>query len=121
MATMAERAKGRREAIGWSLQELADELGCGRQSVYRVEHGQSIPSHEIAAWAEALAVSPTWLLGLTDEEQPDAEVVALMRKARKLDAARRAQLAEGISRLPRRPQARCAARPGEVDVMRRAC
>ena len=108
----AARVKERREALGWSLRDLADELGFGdKQRVHRVEMGQPIGSHELAMWAEALAVSPTWLLGLSDEEQLDAEVVALMRKARKLDAARRAQLAEGISRLPRRPQARCAARP----------
>jgi transcriptional regulator with XRE-family HTH domain len=115
---MAERVKGRREAMGWTLDDLADELGCGRQTIYRVEHGQPVPSSEIAEWAEALGVSATWIVGWTDEEQPDAEVTALLKRARRLDAAKRKLFRERLSRLPRRPQARCAARPGEGDITR---
>jgi len=108
------RVRARREGLGLSLRSLSALLGHGdRQRVHRVEQGQDIPASELDDWAEALEVSVDWLIGRDGAADPvPPEVVRLTRDVASLPQEHRALVRERIARLPRRPQARCAARSG---------
>lgn len=62
--TINERIREARLAKGWSMDELARQLGyASRATVSRVEAGQTMISHEmLVKYCEALEVSPLWLL-----------------------------------------------------------
>ena len=59
-----QRIKRAREAKGWSMQELAEKVGySSRSAIARVETGDRSVNHEmLVKYAEALEVSPLWLL-----------------------------------------------------------
>jgi transcriptional regulator with XRE-family HTH domain len=117
---IGERVRARREGLGLSLRQLARVLGIGdKQRIHRVEMGQDIPASELEDWASALCVSVDWLLGQDGAEEPvPADVARLTSELAALSQPHRDMVRERLSRLPRRPQARCAARPGEGDITR---
>ncbi len=120
---VGERVRERREALGMTQRALAAAAGLAHMRLNRLELGKvkRLVEEEVPALAAALEVPIQWLLG-EDEMQPEAAAIVVMRRrARELSPEDRARVAAELSRLPRRPQARCAARPGEGDVMRRAC
>ena len=59
-----QRIKKAREAKGWTMQELAEKVGYASNSaIARVESGERSVNHEmLVKYAEALEVSPLWLL-----------------------------------------------------------
>lgn len=74
--TTGERIKGSRMAKNISVDELAEVIGKNRATVYRYENGyiDDIPISIIKAIAQALGVSATYLMGITDDPSP---IVAL--------------------------------------------
>lgn len=99
---IAARVKARREALGMSQVELARELGWQKMAVSRLE-GLKVPiklSH-VDALSVALDVSSAWLLGLSHEEQSDPDVVAVVRRARRLDPDKRARIVDELRRFRR--------------------
>lgn len=78
-----DRIKARREALGMSQDELAKRLGYkSRSTIARIEAGGiDITQSKIASFAEALQLSPGYLMGWEDESQgyyvgPEAADVA---------------------------------------------
>lgn len=67
---IGERIKARRQELGLSQRELAKRLGyTDHTTITRVESGKvDLPMSRIAQFAEALRVSPSYIMGWEDEE-----------------------------------------------------
>lgn len=70
--TLYKRIKCRREQLGLSQDELAKKLGYkSRSTIAKIEKGENdLNQSKIVAFAEALNVSPGYLMGIGDEETP---------------------------------------------------
>lgn len=66
---IGDRIKNARLALGYSAEQVAAFLGVSPATVYRYENGDisKLPSKFIKPLAEYLCVSPSWLMGWTDE------------------------------------------------------
>ena len=67
--TIGERLKMLREQNGMTLEEVARHLGIGRSTVFRYENGTvtNIPSDKIGMLARMFDVTPSYIMGWTDE------------------------------------------------------
>ena len=71
MSVTGLRIKYRREALGYSQNELADLVHGTQKQIWRYESGNGFPSVEsLVALAKVLNTSTDWLLGLTDDIKP---------------------------------------------------
>lgn len=72
MSTIGKRIKDRRVQMGLSADQLAERLGKNRATVYRYEGDEieNLPLSVIVPLAEALQVSPAYLMGWTDDAEP---------------------------------------------------
>ncbi|MBK5072012.1 helix-turn-helix transcriptional regulator [Budviciaceae bacterium CWB-B4] len=69
MQTLAERVAKRREQLGLSQKTLAEKIQVSQQSINKIESGQTRSPRNLDKLAEALDVSPQWLL-FGDESVP---------------------------------------------------
>ncbi|MBK5143365.1 helix-turn-helix transcriptional regulator [Budviciaceae bacterium BWR-B9] len=69
MQTLAERVAKRREQLGLSQKTLAEKIQVSQQSINKIESGQTRSPRNLDKLAEALDVSPQWLL-FGDESAP---------------------------------------------------
>ena len=69
---IGQRIKEARMALGYSAEQVAAFLNVSPATVYRYENGDisKLPSQFIKPLAEFLCVSPSWLMGWT-EDHPD--------------------------------------------------
>lgn len=69
---IGDRIKEARTALGYSAEQVAAFLHVSPATVYRYENGDisKLPSKFIKPLAEYLCVSPSWLMGWT-EDHPD--------------------------------------------------
>lgn len=67
--TIGERLKYLREQNKMTLEEVANQLGIGRSTVFRYENGTvtNIPSDKISTLARIYNVTPSYIMGWTDE------------------------------------------------------
>lgn len=67
---IGDRIRIRREAIGMSQDELSRRLGySGRSTVSKIELNQrDLTQSKIVAFAEALGVTPLYLMGIEEED-----------------------------------------------------
>ncbi len=70
---IGQRIRARREAIGMSGSELAEEIGVNKTTIFRYENGEfkSVKLPTIETIAKALDVSPAWIIGKTDNPRPE--------------------------------------------------
>lgn len=70
---IGERIKEARLALGYSAEQVAAFLNVSPATVYRYENGDisKLPSKFIKPLAEFLCVSPSYLMGWTDEKPPE--------------------------------------------------
>lgn len=92
---IGERIKEARLALGYSAEQVAAFLGVSPATVYRYENGDisKLPSKFIKPLAQYLCVSPSWLMGWSEEPPdnlPDAPTTTEARI-----------LASGIDKLPK--------------------
>ena len=68
MNNIALRIKQRREQLGMSAEQLAEKIGKAKTTIYRYENGfiEKMPSSVLSDIANALNVTPTFLMGLED-------------------------------------------------------
>lgn len=109
--TIGERIKARRQELGLTQSDLAKKLGyTDRASVSRVESGQiDLPQSRIVKFAEALRVSPTFLMGWDQEPEDlgalaaevlrDPVLLQLVLEYRSLDSADRSTVSALVSSL----------------------
>ena len=110
-----QRIKKAREAKGWSMQELAEKVGySSRSAIARVEAGERSVNHEmLVKYAEALEVSPLWLL--YGDEYERATKNELLEKAISTFGAD-AQLTVAIEELSELIKELCKAKRGAVRL-----
>lgn len=70
--SMGARIKQKREALGLVQQQLADKVGLSRSRIAQLEGGsvQQVLFENFAALADALGVSPLWLMHGKGPEKP---------------------------------------------------
>lgn len=66
---IGDRIKNARLALGYSAEQVAAFLGVSPATVYRYENGDisKLPSKFIKPLAEYLCISPSWLMGWSEE------------------------------------------------------
>ncbi len=66
---IVERIKNRRKELGYSYQVLADKTNMSKSTLQRYETGaiKNIPLDKLEVLANALEISPTYLLGIECE------------------------------------------------------
>lgn len=71
--TVGERIRLRREELGFTQEELAFKLGYkDRSSITRIEQdGRELPLSKIKAIAEALMVTPGFIMGWEDQNEDE--------------------------------------------------
>lgn len=71
---IGQRIKERREALGISAEELAEEIGVHKATIHRYENGnfKSVKLPIIESIAKYLEVSPAWIIGKTDDPTPES-------------------------------------------------
>lgn len=86
-----KRIKERRLSLGLTQEELAKKVGySGKWTINKIESGQSdVSRQKISALATALKVSPSYLMGWSDEPTPSASSANLRSRylLDKLDSA----------------------------------
>lgn len=67
--TIGDRIKERRKKLDMTSDELADELGKSRATIYRYENGdiKNLPTTILEPLAKALYTTPAYLMGWTDD------------------------------------------------------
>ncbi len=80
--TLGQRIKAQRIRIGMTQEELAEKLLIPKASVSAYENDRiDIKGSRIVELAEALGVSPNYLLGFTEEENPVLDdIIEALRK-----------------------------------------
>lgn len=77
MRDIINRIKSRRLDLGYSFQDLASLTNLSKSTLQRYEAGgiKNIPLDKLKVLAEALKVSPEWIMGW-EENQEDIKVIA---------------------------------------------
>lgn len=70
---MAQKIKYHREKLGMTLEELGNKVGVGKSTVRKWETGMiaNMRRDKISKIADALEVSPSYLMGWVDNPDPD--------------------------------------------------
>lgn len=73
---LGERLKIKRMEKNMTLEELGKKTNVSRATIQRYESGviSNIPSDKIELLADALEVSPAYLMGWEDEKEPEYEI-----------------------------------------------
>lgn len=84
MNEIALRIKERREALGISQAELAEKCGyTSRTSIAKIESGAvDLPQSKIIAIADALYVTPSYLMGFDDDVKEPDETMLMAEQLR---------------------------------------
>lgn len=74
MESIAKRIHDRRIELGYSYQDLASRTGMNKSSLQRYENGSisNVPLHRLKTIADALEVSPEWLMGWSENQESNA-------------------------------------------------
>jgi transcriptional regulator with XRE-family HTH domain len=89
MEKMSQRIFDKRKELGLTMEELGEKSGVSKSTINKWEKGQigSIKSQNITALANALSVSPLWLMGIEDDTTYSDNLVSyLTPKFPKVDA-----------------------------------
>lgn len=67
--TVGERIKHRRQELGLNVDEVAEQLGKNRATVYRYESNEieNLPAKVLSPLAEVLETTPAYLMGWTED------------------------------------------------------
>lgn len=68
---MGQRIREKREAMGWSVEDLAEKIGVARQTIYKWERGsvKNIDRDYIGKMAKLFHVEPDWLMHMEDANE----------------------------------------------------
>src|SRR4051794_3517741 len=85
MLLRVERLREARERRGWSQRELGERCGLSDNQIYRYENGKSDPSaSHLKIMADQLGVSTDYLLGISNNPDPQAPPGGLLDDERDL-------------------------------------
>lgn len=97
MATIADRIKERRKAIGLNQEQLAEMLHITQSQVSRYERGENEPTSDaLISLSHMLNTSADFLLGITDDpavsrsdlSEVEQQLLAAWRREDKMEAMR---------------------------------
>lgn len=85
--TVGERIKKARQDKGITQTELAEHLGYkSRSSINKIEvEGRDIPRSMVVKFAQALGVTPSYLMGWEDDSEPTSESLESLELAKKIE------------------------------------
>lgn len=77
--TMGEKIKLHREQMHMTLEELGNKVGVGKSTVRKWENGMiaNMRRDKISKIADALCISPAYLMGWTDDPDPNYDESSL--------------------------------------------
>ncbi len=80
--SIGKNMRERRRALGYTLEEVAAQLKTSKQTIQRYESGKisNIPSEKIAQIAAFLQISPSVLVGWSDEQEEATLLPLRMRR-----------------------------------------
>lgn len=92
---IGDRIKQARIALGYSAEQVAAFLGVSPATVYRYENGDisKLPSNFIKPLAEYLCVTPSWIMGWTEDHPDDPLNDQLLTKESRI-------ISGGIDKMP---------------------
>lgn len=66
---VGKRIKERRKELGISAEDIADEIGKNKTTIYRYERGaiEKLPTEVLSAIAKILKTTPEYLMGWEDD------------------------------------------------------
>lgn len=84
--TLGARLRRSREALGITQTDLAEQSKSSKQTIYKYESGiiTNVPSDKIELIAEILRVSPSYLMGWTDNPSTSPNIAELHNDELKL-------------------------------------
>lgn len=95
--TLGERLRFRRKEIGWTQEYLAEQVGTSQAVIQKIENGKSLRPRKIDSIAQALNVSPAWLMfGERSMDLSDAEAMEVARAWSRLQEPYRSHLKNEI-------------------------
>ncbi len=98
--TVGDRIKRRRLDLGLSVNSLAKATGLHRATIYRYENNsiENLPVDALCPIAEALSVSPAYLMGW-DVEEPTIDNLSEKEKALVLAYRNNPSMREAVDKL----------------------
>ena len=89
--SIGDRVRECRIKLGYSAEQVAEELGISPATEYRYENGDisKMPAKLIAPLASFLSTTPQYLMGWTDHGAPDPEAFLKDEKEKRLITAYR--------------------------------
>ena len=99
-ATLAERLRDRRKEFGLTQVQLAEEVGTSQAVIQKIENGKSLRPRNLEELAQALAVSPSWLMfGVEEVGELSGDALELARAWSTLPEPHRSAMRDAIYRM----------------------
>ena len=98
--TLASRLRLRRKEKGWTQYELAERTGSTQGVIQKIENGKSLRPRNVAKLAQALGVSPAWLMfGQESFDELDDEAIEIATAWWKLQEPHRSAIKQVILKI----------------------
>lgn len=99
-STLAGRLRTRRKEFGWTQVRLAEEVGTSQAVIQKIENGKSLRPRILEQLAEALDVSPSWLMfGVEEVGELSGDALELARAWSNLPEPHRSAMRDAIFRM----------------------
>ena len=100
MKTLASRLRLRRKEKGWTQEQLAEKTGSTQAVIQKIENGKSLRPRNVLKLAQALGVSPAWLMfGQESFDELDDEGIEMATAWSKLHEPNRSGIKRAILKI----------------------
>ena len=98
--TLASRLRLRRKEKGWTQKELAERTGSTQAVIQKIENGKSLRPRNVVKLAQALGVSPAWLMfGQESFDELNDEAIEMATAWSKLQEPHRSAIRQAILKI----------------------
>ena len=100
MTTLASRLRSARKKKGWTQDQLAQKTGSTQAVIQKIENGKSLRPRNVVKLAQALGVSPGWLVfGQESFDELDDEAIEMASAWSKLHEPHRSAIKQAILKI----------------------